>query len=162
MKLILEAICLVFTVFIAAAGFSRSAPAPQNMPESIVLDQLQQLYEPVTFEHQMHSEMFPCSDCHHHLAGKTANAKCLQCHRQESSDKILVCSNCHFPGYDLTRNSLKDQDRTEPVYHIDIPHLKGALHLQCAGCHEVNGGPTGCDDCHTLTALGKQRFRVKQ
>ena len=131
-------------------------PAP---PEAITIDALQHLYEPVVFDHAMHSEAFACNRCHHHTAGDgPENDNCGRCHPAGSGGGTVACHRCHpaQPGRvigDAGTNGM-------PVFHIDKPALLGALHLKCTGCHRRQGGPTGCRDCHGFTVAGRQRFAV--
>ena len=54
--------------------------------------------------------------------------------------------------------SLREKDPN--TYHTGKPGLKAAYHLNCLGCHEKNGGPTGCTDCHTRTVEGDKFYRA--
>jgi hypothetical protein len=147
---------------ILVSGGAAAAQASQDIPETIVLDRLQELYEPVVFEHGMHAEMLDCSGCHHHLKGGTTNESCMKCHSSEAQVRDVACSNCHSPLSVTTVSREEERKNPAPLYHIDIPRLKGALHLQCVGCHRIDGGPTGCRECHEFTASGRQRFRVTE
>lgn len=126
-------------------------------PEIVTIDTLKELYEAVDFDHATHMEIYSCGSCHHHTTGDEAtNTSCNTCHAgSESSDKV-ACIGCHTPEGFRPANSGKG------VYHIDKPGLKGALHLQCTGCHKENGGPIECTDCHALTPAGKKRFRITE
>jgi hypothetical protein len=98
---------------------------PTNIPETIQLDSLSNIYGPVEFSHKYHAEIAgDCTTCHHH----------------SEKGATPACGECHEP---IT------------VYHYNGAHretgigLKGAYHLKCMGCHEeVGSGPLGCTDCH--------------
>lgn len=130
-----------------------------DAPTSVTIDYLQKLYEAVEFDHQMHSETYACNACHHHTTGDgPKNENCGKCHADSTASADVSCSGCH---------QIKDKaplplaGQTEDnLYHIDKPGIKGALHLQCLGCHEKEDGPAGCQDCHAFTPEGKKRFAV--
>ena len=90
-------------------------------PEICVLNDLEQDYEAVIFQHRLHANMSVlgkgCTDCHHYAeAGITA------------------CNTCHA--------------RTVSHEHLSQPGLKGAYHRQCLGCHKEWSGDTNCEICH--------------
>jgi hypothetical protein len=93
----------------------------QDSPETVLLYELENEYQPVTFNHRVHAEMSAmggeCASCHHYSeAGKIES--CKQCHATTASDDM------HQPG------------------------LKGAYHRQCMKCHEKWSGETNCELCH--------------
>jgi hypothetical protein len=127
-------------------------------PAEITLDLLAELYEPVVFAHKSHMEMFGCSSCHHHTAGDAqVNSSCLRCHARSLAVDRMACSGCHKSNW-TDQASAGPHTAAPHVYHIDIPRLKGALHLLCLDCHRSQSGPTGCRDCHEFTAAGRKRF----
>lgn len=131
-------------------GWVRASTDP---PEEVVLGQLRDLYEPVLFDHQTHSENYGCSICHHHTTGESPEeAVCRRCHEDSPGTGEVRCSSCHKISYAAPPSSVP------PVYHIDIPRLKGALHLRCLNCHLNDGGPVGCLECHPFQEKGKSRF----
>lgn len=138
-----------------------AAMSAEDAPESVTIDYLGELYEAVTFGHQEHSEMFDCSACHHHTTGTgTQNETCKKCHSASEASENVSCSDCHkHQNTALTANS-KAVDTS--LYHIDKPGLKGALHLQCVGCHRSESGPTGCQECHDFTPAGRKRFALQR
>jgi len=132
-----------------------------QIPDTITIGYLQDLYEDVVFDHQTHLEMYDCSSCHHHTLGTgTENENCQKCHVNSCSSKDKSCSACHrdrvLPILPDSSDALAGN-----VYHIDKPGLKGALHLQCLGCHRVESGPTDCQDCHIFTEKGRERFSLR-
>lgn len=133
-----------------------------DAPESVTLDYLQELYEEVTFDHQMHSEMYDCSACHHHTTGTGAQSEnCKRCHASSAPSQDVSCSGCHEEKKNLpVATGKKTTDSS--IYHIDKPGLKGALHLQCLGCHRSENGPTHCQECHKLTPAGRTRFAIRK
>lgn len=125
-------------------------------PATVVLDTLQELYEPVEFDHEMHMEGYDCETCHHHTTGNgTEHPVCGRCHANTLSSEEVGCIKCHG----ATTHSVEEDIPT--IYHIDKPGLKGALHLQCIGCHRQEGGTIGCRGCHELTDAGRKRFHLE-
>ncbi len=150
-------------IFMLVMSFSAFCLASGDIPESITFDQLHNLYEPVLFEHQLHADMLPCSSCHHHLKSMPEEENsCTRCHLQENTQTELVCQSCHLSTSITIDQNKESQKSIFPFYHLDIPTLKGALHLQCVGCHRIDGGPIGCRECHAFTEQGIQRFQVKR
>lgn len=127
-------------------------------PDTVTLDSLQELYEEVSFEHAMHQDLASCSCCHHHTTGdEPVDPLCLRCHRHPEPAVQLSCGSCHPQNWQVVVDGTGDEPASS-AYHIDIPGLKGALHMRCLGCHREKGGPVGCQDCHAFTAVGKRRF----
>ncbi len=152
--LILHLIWLLLSVFPA------TSMATYDAPESVTIDYLQELYTEVNFDHQMHSDMYSCSACHHHTTGTSAqNKNCKKCHTSPAAPEDVSCSGCHKAAPDSAAVRKDTPDGT--IYHIDKPGLKGALHQQCVGCHRSEDGPTGCMECHEFTPAGRKRFAIK-
>lgn len=129
-------------------------------PASVTIDYLEELYEAVTFDHLTHVDLFACASCHHHTTGDGAiNDSCRRCHANSPASEDVSCSGCH--GTNAT-TALAGHTASSLLYHIDKPGLKGALHLQCLGCHRSESGPTGCRDCHDFTPAGRKRFAVRE
>ncbi len=144
---------LVFGTFFGQAMAMDSTDAPEN----VTLDFLQELYTAVDFDHQMHTELYGCNTCHHHTTGDgPKNAKCAKCHATSEASDDVSCSGCHQASQ-ATAAPLAE-NMANAVYHIDKPGIKGALHLQCLGCHQIADGPTGCLDCHVFTPKGTKTF----
>jgi hypothetical protein len=133
----------------------------QDAPADVTIDYLQELYTAVSFDHQLHSDMYDCSLCHHHTAGTGTQTKaCQKCHTTSDASDDVSCSGCH--KYEKSGASIGKNHTTDAsFYHIDKPGLKGALHLQCLGCHRAENGPTDCQGCHSFTAAGRKRFALK-
>ncbi len=130
-----------------------------DAPESVEIDSLSDLYEPVEFDHTLHLDVAECQECHHHTTGQPpTNENCLRCHANSGESDAISCSDCHaadrFSASDLEARG------NSALYHIDKPGLKGAYHLNCVGCHEENGAPTGCQDCHAMTDKGRAFFET--
>ena len=151
-------ICLVLSMAIGAGSIK--AMDADEIPSPLTLDRLQKLYEPVSFDHQMHAESFGCNACHHHTTGDgSQDSSCMRCHADSAAAAEVSCSACH--AQDLTAKAPATADKGTISYHIDKPSLLGALHLQCLGCHRAESGPTGCQDCHAMTDAGKKRFALQ-
>lgn len=112
-------VILFVSIFFIALAY------PEDIPETITLDSISNIYEPVEFSHAEHAEIADdCTTCHHHSEEGTTPS----------------CRECHEPI---------------SVYHYKSAMrktglgLKGAYHAQCMGCHqESESGPTGCTECH--------------
>jgi hypothetical protein len=146
--------CLYLTlmVFSLAAGSSMAA----EPPDLVEFSARQKLYQPVFFDHAMHLEIYSCNICHHHSTGDgPAQASCARCHENSPGATEVACSSCHLAEWAAP---LQAESGAVVRYHIDIPLLKGALHLQCVGCHQAESGPTGCQECHPFTAEGRALF----
>jgi hypothetical protein len=123
MKTILVSISFVSIFLCIAVAY------PTDIPETITLDSISQVYGPVKFSHAQHADIAgDCAKCHHHSA-KGSTPACGECH-----ESIIV-------------------------YHYDVAKrnpnlgLKGAYHGQCMGCHKkMESGPMGCTDCHEKKA----------
>ena len=129
-------------------------------PESVTLDSLAKLYEPVEFDHSMHVDATDgdCTRCHHHtIDGTTDNPKCTPCHRQSEPSKKVACKDCHSAER-FSAQYIREIEKETFLFHIDKPGLKGAYHLNCLWCHKENDAPTGCQDCHPRTDAGDAFF----
>jgi hypothetical protein len=115
---------LVFMSFVSIFLFIGVA-FPTNIPETITLDSISQVYGPVQFSHSQHADIAgDCATCHHH-SPKGSTPACGECH-----ESIVVY---HY-----------EAGKKGP----DIG-LKGAYHGLCMGCHKkMQSGPLGCTDCH--------------
>ena len=148
-------IAIIFTAvlaFIATANVSR---AFEEIPEQVTINVMAKLYEPVEFDHSMHTELGEdCSVCHHHTTGTgTSDERCISCHADGNETASVACSDCHVTDrFSATNINLEAEDRYR--YHIDRPGLKAAFHWNCLGCHDAMDGPTACQDCHARTAEG--------
>jgi len=139
-----------------AAGLAMSA---DDAPESVELDSLAKYYGPVAFDHAAHVDMAECSNCHHHTTGTgPAAPTCARCHDGAEEGDSVSCTDCHEAEPFIHANLVKLEN--PEIYHIDKPGLKGAFHLNCLGCHEETGGPTGCQDCHEITEAGEKLFNT--
>ncbi len=110
-----------------------AAQKPKGLkPDLVLLDQLEDRYLPVPFDHEGHAEMAEmtrgCATCHHYTPEGTEHPACKTCHEVASA-------------------------------RVDIrkPGLKGAYHRQCLNCHREWSDDDKCDVCHrpkTGTARG--------
>jgi hypothetical protein len=93
--------------------------------ETINIDKLSKVYEPVRFSHSGHIDITPeCKECHHEKGGM-----------------VVACSTCHKP-LEVYRYEDAKKENT-------APGLKGPYHGMCLGCHKKMGnGPLGCSECH--------------
>jgi hypothetical protein len=117
-------VIFVFAVLVSSIVFTALA-YPTDVPETITLDSISQVYGPVKFSHSQHADIAGnCATCHHH-SPKGSTPACGECH-----ESIVVY---HY-----------EAGKKGP----DIG-LKGAYHGLCMGCHEkMQSGPLGCTDCH--------------
>ncbi len=98
-------------------------------PRIVILDELENTYLPVPFDHAGHANMADmaggCSKCHHYTPEGQEHPACKSCHSTQSGEGT-----------------------------IDKPGLKGAYHRQCLSCHREWSGDTGCVACHQPKARG--------
>ena len=93
-------------------------------PELRILDQLEDMYKPVSFNHKLHAEMVGMGN------------GCPTCHHYSPVDKIPPCRECH--------------EKVPSNQNLQKPGLKGAYHRQCMGCHREWSHDTKCAVCHEL------------
>ncbi|MGA7828457.1 MAG: cytochrome c3 family protein [Geobacteraceae bacterium] len=124
-----------------------------NMPDTVELDSIENLYGKVPFNHSQHVTIAgDCSVCHHHTTGTpVTNPDCARCHKNSGATTVVSCKGCHA-AQPFSAAVMRKKNKN--AYHIDTLGLKGAYHQCCTGCHRVMGGPTGCQDCHALNKKG--------
>jgi hypothetical protein len=104
--------------------------APNLGPEVVILDELEDLYVPVRFDHHTHAVMAGmsggCDTCHHYTPPSMPHPACKECHPTE-------------------------------VAHEDLaqPGLKGAYHRRCLSCHSEWDRDTACGVCHEKRKGGR-------
>ena len=102
---------------------AEASSASPHGPDIIMLDDLEDLFQPVPFDHGNHARMSQmaggCGICHHFPPAQGPYPPCRSCHEVGS-----------------TR-----QD-------ISKPGLKGAYHRQCINCHRDWSGTADCRVCH--------------
>jgi len=149
-------ILVVLAVGLPFSGMARNL----DLPDTVVLDSLVDLYQGVDFDHEMHTEIAEdCTVCHHHSVGIPAtDERCAPCHNTESVLKSVACKDCHS-AEPFSAQYLSEKETEVGHYHLDKPGLKAAYHLNCLNCHVETGGPDGCEDCHERTELGNAFYR---
>lgn len=136
-----------------------SSMTADDAPESVTIDFMENLYSPVEFNHAMHTEYASCQECHHHTTnGTVSDPNCARCHHDGEETDMVACAECHASDR-FNEDYLKTLENPK-LYHIDKPGLKGAYHLNCISCHEMTSGPTGCQECHTMTDAGEKLFNT--
>jgi len=107
------------------ALLAKERTALPDLDEIIVINELQNIYEPVNFTHQAHAMMSlmgkGCTSCHHHTPPGRDHPPCKECH-----------------------------DSVANKEHLKIQSLKAAYHQQCLTCHVEWGGTKNCDVCHPM------------
>jgi hypothetical protein len=104
----------------AALVMGSYASDEKTGPQTVKLESLAAVYDPVTFSHDMHS---------------LVAEDCAACHHRSPAGQTPACSKCHRASADSKESGL--------------PGLKDAYHGQCIGCHKkMDMGPRGCKDCH--------------
>jgi hypothetical protein len=102
---------------------------PKLGPSVVILDELENLYAPVRFDHRAHADMTKfggdCELCHHFTPPDSPHPGCVQCHPKE----------------------VQFEDLTQPG-------LKGAYHRSCLGCHKDWDNDTSCEICHARKVEG--------
>ncbi len=122
-------IVTVVSVLIVRAGNT----APQGKQRALVV-----------FNHEAHTEYASdCLDCHHdYEEGDMSN---------NTLDESLLEDN--YPDENVILNMMPESDLGE-VKCASCHNYKAktvsqdAFHLQCIGCHEKDGGPLLCGECH--------------
>lgn len=118
--------CLLICTRHSAAIF-RAAPADYQVPDVILLSELEDAYLPVPFDHKGHADMAEmgegCVICHHHTPAGQQHPACRICHGVDEADA-----------------------------DIDKPTLLGAYHQQCLNCHREWINERDCDICHRAKA----------
>jgi len=104
------------------------AHSPEEGPEVVILNQLEDLFEPVIFAHKLHAQM------------TQMGGGCEVCHHYSPKGHIPPCRQCH--GGFLNPVDLRQ------------PGLKGAYHRQCLNCHKEWSHSTECAVCHLKKAPG--------
>jgi len=105
-----------------------TANAPHTLaeaPDSFVIGQLSDLYQPVHFNHKLHANMAQMGN------------NCQTCHHYSPPGRIPPCSECHGGA-----NNPQTLRR---------PSLKGAYHRLCLSCHREWSHETKCVICHLPT-----------
>ena len=136
-----------------------SCYAMDDFPDEVEIASLENLFEPVEFDHAFHVDVTEsCAECHHHTTGApVVNEYCGKCHNAEQEMDVVACQDCHSADSGSAENLQKTA--TEYFFHDDKPNLKAAYHLNCLGCHRAMDGPTGCEDCHARTEAGNKFYR---
>ncbi len=104
-------------------------------PDVVILNELEDLYLPVPFDHKGHAKMAEmtkgCAVCHHYTPEGARHPACKSCHEVSP----------------LRENMQK-------------PSLKAAYHRQCLNCHREWTGATACETCHAPKAGRASRSRA--
>lgn len=156
-KAMLAAAVLLLVGTLPVAG--RAGMEQLDAPETVTIDALANLYQPVEFSHKRHSKLAPCKDCHHHTTGhQDMDPNCVRCHAHSPEAATVSCKQCH-----TSRQFYPEQVAAADnpnLYHIDKPGLKGAYHLNCVPCHVAKNAPSHCEGCHALTDAGRRFFHL--
>lgn len=107
-------------VAVAVVTVSSALALAADAPEKVEIKVLENLYEPCLFDHKLHTDAAPkCETCHHRPGPAGGNVECATCHKVPFDEDNLA-----------------------------VIGLKGALHVQCMGCHEKSGAKNDCQACH--------------
>lgn len=110
-----------------SVGAVANGLTPGRIPDVIILNELEDLYLPVPFDHKGHADM----------AGMTKG--CVVCH--------------HYTGEGVTHPACKTcHEVAPPTADMRKPGLKGAYHRQCLACHREWSHETACEICHAPKA----------
>ncbi len=156
-----------------------SCHKPKELPPSVTIDQASNVFEAVTFDHEMHlGTTDDCIDCHHAPQSYKGVAGCGSCHKETDEGKTLNlekalhkqcigchkkddqgptgCDACHKPK--AVPESISLGALSEKYAPATFDH---AMHLDasdgCTDCH--HGTPQGpslakCGSCHKAAAEG--------
>ena len=136
-----------------------SGAGAKGLPDTIELGSMASLYEKVKFDHAGHIKLIKdCAECHHHTTGTLVHDPvCARCHKNSGATTVVACKGCH-EAEPFSAAAIRGKSST--AYHTDRLGLKGAYHQNCTGCHEREGGPTGCRDCHARRKNGDVFYRA--
>jgi hypothetical protein len=114
----------------AGAAAIKREMMEQRGPDMVILDELENLYLPVPFDHHGHAVMAEmtrsCEVCHHYTPEGVRHPACKSCHEIAPAQE------------DMRK-----------------PSLKAAYHRQCLSCHREWSHETACEICHfPKTGLG--------
>jgi len=148
-------------IVVAALGAAPHAGLAAGGPATVELDSLSKLFGSVPFDHAKHTGLAGnCAECHHHTLGEApVKENCGRCHKANQPAKTVACRQCH-PAERFEAGYMASVAANPMLYHNGKPGLKGAYHQKCLGCHQAMGGPTGCEDCHTMTDKGEAFYRT--
>ncbi len=118
--------CLIPLALWALTLSLSAQSSADSVPEVVILDQLESIFEPVIFQHKLHSEM------------ATMGRGCEICHHNNPGEKIQPCHDCHTT----------DAER----HDLNQPTLNGAYHRQCLSCHKEWESREVCETCHARKA----------
>ena len=103
-----------------------------DIPDKIEIGILENIFEPVHFDHKLHAEMTNmgagCNTCHHHGA-EGIYEPCADCHVSEEANASL-----------------------------SMPTINGAYHRNCLNCHQDWTTDNVCETCHIQK---KFRFNLR-
>ncbi len=126
-------VILLIVLFVSVLIVRSANTAPQEKQRSLVV-----------FNHEAHTEYASdCIDCHH----KYEN--------EDTSNNILDESELedNYPDENVILNMMPESELSE-VKCASCHDYKAktvsqdAFHRQCIGCHEKDGGPLLCGECH--------------
>lgn len=156
-KAVLAAAVLLLAGTLTVPGLAMDQ---SDAPETVTIDTLSNLYQPVEFSHKRHSQLARCKDCHHHTTGhQDMDPNCIRCHAHSPASSTVSCKDCHSQKQFYPEQVTAGDNPN--LYHIDKPGLKGAYHLNCVPCHVAKNAPSHCEGCHALTDAGKRFFHLK-
>lgn len=105
----------------------------QDIPATIEIGILENIFKPVQFDHKLHADMTNmgegCNTCHHH----------------GSEGVYEPCADCHA--------------RNEENASMSMPTINGAYHRNCLNCHQSWTGDKVCKTCHVQK---KFRFNLRK
>jgi hypothetical protein len=139
-RLALIGVVLAGACYLVAAGPTTRDAAVEIGPDVVIMRELQNLYEPVPFDHKSHARMAQmwdgCTTCHHRSPHPTTQPGVIPsgARTQEASEGVPACKSCHAAV-----------GRAED---IRMPNLKGAYHRQCLNCHREWAHANNCVICH--------------
>ncbi len=101
----------------------------------------------IVFNHESHIEYASdCMDCHHKYENDDFTNNVLEESELEEN----------FPDEDIVLNMIHEAELSE-IKCASCHNYKAktvsrdAFHQQCIGCHEKDGGPLMCGECHVNT-----------
>ncbi len=124
---------LFLSGIMAGLVFGQSGTQADKIPDKIEIGLLENLFEPVHFNHKLHAEM------------ATMGQGCTTCHHNSSEGVYEPCADCHVSAAENAS--------------LTMPTINGAYHRSCLNCHQSWTGDDVCETCHVQK---KFRFNLRK
>ena len=113
--------------------FGQQAKTLEDIPDKIEIGILENIFEPVHFDHKLHADMTHMGD------------GCKTCHHNDDDGVYRPCAECHVSE--------------EENASMAMPTINAAYHRNCLNCHQNWTGDEVCKTCHVQK---KFRFNIRK